>query len=101
MSANNRAVCPKCAAKRDAEIRAERAEIDAAYGKVPVGEYLDRLNKHELRRAKEPFATLREDYETYGAETGIVIYVYSASYKVCGLSADGRYELPLWTGDAE
>lgn len=96
MSADNWAVCPKCAKRRAADLQAMRDEVAAKYGQVPV-ELFDAMRARlAAAESAAPAQTLREDYEFYGAEDGVVIADYSCSCDKCGLKGEFkyRYEIP-------
>lgn len=96
MSASNWAVCPRCKKRAQAELVEIETELAEAYGKLPLNEFDDLRAEVNRRRdyvktmtpatATSQQTTLREDYETWGAETGVVTYEYSASCDNCGLS---------------
>lgn len=89
MSADNWARCPKCADETRAEIAGAFAAADGAYGKVSVAEYTSMVERAKQMAAEaegDMNRTFREDYEFYGAESGMVHGTYRGSCKVCGLS---------------
>lgn len=96
MSASNWTTCPRCTLRRARELEAMRTEVAAKYGQVSV-ELFDAM-RARLAAAEnaEPATTLREDYEFYGAEDGVVIADYSCSCSDCGLRGkfNYRYEIP-------
>jgi hypothetical protein len=95
MSASNWAVCPRCAKRLEAMAEALLAEIATKYGQIPIDEF-DALQRRlaECQNAK-PEATLREDYEFYGAEDGTVVAEYGCTCTKCGLTADFTYRHEL------
>ena len=91
MSASNWAVCPRCVKILDEKLEAQRAQVEASYGVVPV-EQFEQARKHLAKaEAAEPPRTLREDYEIYGARDGVVIVEYGCSCTACGLSTEFTY----------
>lgn len=86
MSADNWAVCPRCAKRHEAALVEGSERVAEAYGKVTVEEW-DRM-RAEQREAEQkvPERTFREDYEFYGAEDGEVVANYSGSCTACGLT---------------
>lgn len=98
MSADNWAVCPRCnlVASRAADERA--AAVTTLYGKVPLEEYERARSELLMSMSAERMGvteTFREDWEIYGAETGVVKISYRGSCLTCGLSASHEHELVL------
>ena len=86
MSADNWAVCPRCARRHRDKLRAGAAKVAEAYGKVSVEEW-DRMRAEQAEREDVGIdASFREDYEFYGAEDGSVVASYSGCCVHCGLS---------------
>lgn len=97
MGASNWAICPRCAQQRADALDTRRAEVKAAYGTVTVDEF-DQMRRDLTEAESAPIAaTLREDYEFYGAEDGTVIAEYRCSCTKCGLESDftHRHELDV------
>lgn len=67
MSADNWEVCPRCLHE--------------------AGEGADR----------EQHRTLREDYEWYGADKGVIEGAYSCACRVCGLTASASVRRQFWS----
>lgn len=103
MSADNWTTCYACRTKRDSDIAERIAEeqkrLEHAYGKIPQNEY-DALRAHvgaaiadigngQLER------TFREDYEIYGAETGVVTVSYGGRCTVCGYGISFEHQHPI------
>ena len=79
MSADRWTICPKCKIERVAKCEQLQREIVAAYGEVPLGEYL-KLREKEVPPLEE---SLREDYEAYMKDTGVFVVRYSCSCSLC------------------
>jgi alkylation response protein AidB-like acyl-CoA dehydrogenase len=98
MSADNYAKCPRCQNALDGTVDTLSRRIADGYGKVPVAEYTDLQNRlaEAAVKAKVGSATFREDYEIYGAATGVVKVSYGGSCEVCSLSLtfDSEHEIP-------
>lgn len=97
MSASNWAVCPRCTKQRLAMLDEMRAKLAACYGVVPVEEF-DQMRQQVTECENMPAAaTLREDYEFYGAEDGTVVAEYRCSCTKCGLESafTHRHELDV------
>lgn len=103
MSADNWAMCPRCTAIATAKFEARDAAIQATYGTVPVNEFDAARNALADDRAAfdRRHATFREDYEIYGAETGVVTVSYSGSCTECRLelSFTEQHPIPDWKED--
>lgn len=100
MSADNWAKCPRCTTVATAKFEAREAAIQATYGVAPVDEFdAARRTLANDRAAFEHSApTFREDYEIYGAETGVVTVSYGGSCTECGLelSFTEQHPIPDW-----
>lgn len=100
MSADNWAQCPRCLAERRAEVARLEANVQEAYGKVPVAEFdalrarADTLGNAQLE------ASFREDYEVYGAEDGVVRVDYSGNCQVCSLALKFTHAVPVPVDEA-
>jgi Fe-S cluster biogenesis protein NfuA len=95
MSANNWAVCPRCARTRASEL-ADRAEkVRAMYGTESLEEFDRARTELATDQVKPLDATFRENYEIYGAESGVVHITYGGGCSVCGLSLTFKHELAL------
>lgn len=86
MSADNWADCPRCTETIMAPVR-------AAYGKVSADEYVRLLAE---ARKRMDGSTFREDYEFYGAETGVLTISYRGVCTVCGLSLKVEEKREFW-----
>ena len=87
MSADNWEYCPRCTRREEVRLGERQVEVDALYGKVSVEEF--NTARAALDEEREAFtnrrATFREDYEFYGADTGVVKVEYSGECTICGL----------------
>jgi hypothetical protein len=97
MSADNWAQCPRCTSAGTAKLQAREAAIQASYGVVPVADFDDARRALEADKAafERRAPTFREDYEIYGADTGVVKVGYSGSCGECGLQLDFTEEHPI------
>lgn len=88
MSASNWAQCPKCHDKVADQWESESERLKMIYGSVDMHEFLDAKEKlGEKTKISEPvFGTFREDYEFYGAETGVLKIRYKGACSRCGLT---------------
>lgn len=83
MSAENWAVCPGCAKRREEYETKESAKVDASYGVVSVEEF-DRMRAELSELRSIPVGhTFREDYVIYGAAEGEVVVNYSGKCMEC------------------
>jgi hypothetical protein len=85
MSADNWAICPRCERQRMRSLEVEKAELHAAYGTVPVEEFDKRRAAYNQRLTARPTPTFHEDYEIYGAESGVLHIRYGGGCETCGL----------------
>lgn len=83
MSADNWRECPKCLAEKTATHDTKEG-LDLLYGKIPAGEYLERVNALEnpATVALEG-ETFREDYEIGVGKDGVFSVSYAGSCSVC------------------
>lgn len=97
MSADNWAQCPRCASSGTAKLQAREAAIQASYGVVPVADFDEARRALEAEKAafERRTPTLREDYEIYGADTGVVTVSYSGHCGECGLRLNFNEEHPI------
>lgn len=101
MSADNWTVCPRCADRAKAE-SAERLQVAAnAYGTVTPEEYGKLLAEAQMPVDLGDYQTFREDYEFYGAQTGMVTASYSGHCGTCGLGVDFRHEQRFYVSGQE
>jgi hypothetical protein len=97
MSADNWARCPRCYRRGIEDLKTKVLELKEAYGVVPIGQF-DQMNAdlERDRRALERFEdTFREDYEFYGADTGVVKVAYGGRCTKCGLILEFQEEHPI------
>jgi hypothetical protein len=108
VSANNWTTCYACQTRRadadDERIAEQRKLIEDAYGQVSQEEYDSLRGRVEAAIAEIKAAplgrTFREDYEIYGAETGVVTVSYGGSCTVCGYgtSFEDQHPIPVKAG---
>lgn len=116
MSADNWAVCPRCAKRELERVEKLEADVKAQYGQIPIEEWdelrqqaesaretYDKAFDHEVHELR----TFREDYEFFmepepepegGPATVGVVAKYSGSCSTCGLSLRFRHVEPLEVG---
>lgn len=89
MSADNWAICPKCQKVEDDKHAKIVEKAETSYGKIPVDEYLNLLEKS--RQPVKLDFTLREDYEI-GIQDNEFYVKYKSNCKVCGFSYEYKYD---------
>ena len=94
MSADNWAECPRCLRRAQADIASQQTAVQARYGKIPADEFIEALAMIPDAPERGP-QTFREDYEIYGAATGVVTVSYSGGCGNCGLSLNFKYDQPI------
>ena len=94
MSASNWAVCPRCVIRATRDHDQRLGAVMDTYGTVPVEDF-DRARSQIEEVHPQDYATFREDYEIYGAATGVVTVSYGGSCSTCGLSLSFKHEHPL------
>jgi hypothetical protein len=82
MSADRWSTCPRCKVRFDEARKDYAARTDALYGQVSAEEFMQFLAREE--RPQRPSDTLREDYEVYMRDTGVLCIDYYASCEACG-----------------
>jgi hypothetical protein len=95
VSANNWVVCPRCKRDREAHIRNLQQKVNAAYGSLPIEAFDDLRAAVDGEKAGKLDATLREDWEIYGADDGVVKVDYSSFCNVCGLRVTFEFAYPI------
>ena len=93
MSASRWTTCPRCSAEAHAAKAAQHEAARAAYGVLPIEEF-ERL-RAEADKPIKIDETVREDYEFYGFEDGLVRARYKGACMKCGLEASFLYEFPV------
>jgi hypothetical protein len=95
VSADNWAVCPECLKQAYAEHEELQGQVVDSYGKIPIEEF-DALRAKVAEGVDvESLKTFREDYEIYGAETGIIKVRYSGTCQACKCGVDFEFEKPV------
>lgn len=104
MSADNWAQCPRCTKRGREALEARNTAVQASYGQVPVEEFDEARRQHAQAVAEfeRRHPTFREDYEIYGAESGVVTAEYSGSCEACGLRLTFIHQhlIPEWESPA-
>ena len=95
MSASNWAICPACKANELAKQETLRKQVEEAYGKIPLADWELLRAQAEVPTVPRLDQTFREDYEIYGASTGVVTVSYSGHCKVCKSGLDFTSEHPI------
>jgi hypothetical protein len=97
MSADNWAQCPRCTATAEAKFREREIAIQESYRVVPVDEFDQARQTLANDRAtfERRTPTFREDYEIYGADTGVVTVSYRGECQECGLSLSFTDDRPI------
>jgi alkylation response protein AidB-like acyl-CoA dehydrogenase len=97
MSADNWAKCPRCQRALDGTVQSLAQRLADAYGKVPIAEYTELQNKlaEASVHASRGHQTFREDYEIYGAETGVITVRYGGGCRECGLNIEFEDKHPI------
>lgn len=85
MSADNWAVCPKCAETRRVALEDAKKTLEKSYGKIPVDAYLQLREQTEKQLTELPPESLREDYS-------IGIYCGEFSVNYTGRCQSCQYE---------
>jgi hypothetical protein len=91
VSADNWAECPRCKVRAAAEIDRQLAAVQARYGEVSADEYLE-LMAAVPKLPERADSTFREDYEIYGAASGVVKVSYGGHCMVCDLDLQFTHE---------
>lgn len=100
MSADNWAVCPCCLHNTKLDLAERKEEVRKKYGKVSIEEW-DKISGvlyHEVD--EEAVRTFREDYDFWGAETGLLMISYRGECTKCGLKFEHEDSKTFWTPPA-
>jgi len=97
MGADNWGVCPRCEKNHQKEIEKRNKALAAAYGKLPVDEFLALKKDTEDFTNKEPEQTLREDYGIGTEADGKFSVGYRCSCKTCGFTFNFEHTEQLKT----
>lgn len=97
MSADNWTHCPRCTREGEQRIAELSQAITVLYGKVPIEQFDNSRKKlaSEIAQFNIRDETFREDYEIYGAETGVVTVDYNGTCTECGLTLHFTYIQPI------
>lgn len=97
MSADNWTHCPRCKRGRREAAAAAVEKARAAYGVVSAYEFdeLRRESDRLVAQVDTAEETFREDYEIYGAATGVVRVGYRGECTRCGLLLRFEHEHPV------
>lgn len=96
MSADNWAICPRCKAKRDAELIAGEVLVGQQYGKIAPEEWdklraeVDALRKRIANPPSEDYR-FREDYEVGVYSTGTFEVSYAGECRDCHLKKNFQH----------
>lgn len=88
MSADNIATCPRCTRRHEKDVRDSDERVKAAYGTVPLDEWMKMQADHDVlanESMHQTFRTFREDYEITGVEDGEIEVEYRGRCNVCDL----------------
>lgn len=100
MSADNWTYCPRCEGRRSEEAEALERTARDSYGYVSIERFEVLRSRAAAARAsiapENRHPTFREDYEFYGAETGVVHASYSGHCSLCDLSIQFTHEHRFW-----
>jgi hypothetical protein len=95
MSADNWTTCPRCALRRQEEIKTADEDLARAYGAVTVEQFdAQRAKRDELVKTS-PEQTLREDYEFWGISEGEFHVTYRGGCTTCGFEHSFRHDVEL------
>ena len=101
MSASSWATCPQCQLRHSAAASAARTDADQSYGLVPAETFRDMQRLAEEKAQPLSEATFREDYEIYGAATGVITVSYGAGCTECGLSVSFTHKVEIPVTEAQ
>jgi hypothetical protein len=83
MSADNWTTCPRCSDARVDELQAAEKALKDSYGKVPLHEFVAARESLHDKFLVPLNQNWREDYEIFGAETGLLEIHYEGRCAVC------------------
>lgn len=96
MSADNWTRCPKCSQVQESAHSEALRNLEASYGKLPAAEYAKRVRDlEEMVDIADLQVTLREDYEFYGIEDGVLNISYSALCTSCDWTFNHSQEIEV------
>jgi hypothetical protein len=96
MSADHWDVCPRCLYKAIKADEAQRAAVEASYGRVPVEEFLAARAALPVEVDREQYRTFRENYEVGGADRGVVTVAYTGGCSKCRLRVAMNESKTFW-----
>lgn len=97
MSADNWDRCPRCYGLKAKLLEEKQKLVDASYGVLTVEEF-DKARADLVKERvdlEDSYVTFREDYEIFGAETGVVTVSYKGQCTKCGLSLKFQEDHPI------
>lgn len=92
MSANNWRTCLKCEALHNEEIETFSAQVEDAYGKIPVADWDALRGTLSAMQNESRSETFREDYELGVWSDGTFSVSYSGSCDTCGFKYRYQFE---------
>lgn len=94
MSADNWRECMACKRAFDKGIATKRANVGKQYGKIPAPDYMLAVQAIDgIEAAGVGEDTLREDYENWIDELGVLQFRYSCSCSRCGFDFSTKWEM--------
>ena len=98
MSADGWQQCPQCSEEAEKKINELTNSIDEQYGRLDPESWLEfkrctELDIDEIERSEQ---TWREQFEFFGAESGVLKVSYSAYCTVCKLKLEFKQEHPFY-----
>lgn len=84
MSARSWEICPRCLKNAQTNHEAAVAAVQKMYGRIPAEDF-EEAEKKLKPVDPEEFRTFRENYEIYGAQTGLITLSYSGECQDCDL----------------
>lgn len=86
MGADNWATCPRCVKRHEKAICESSERVSAAYGTIPVDEWMRMIDDHDQMVEAGVGRTFRENYEITGVALGEVDVEYRGTCRDCDLS---------------